>query len=248
MSAGPGCVLVLGGGSDIGLAIARRFAAEGWGVQLAARRPEALEEERADIALRHGVEVTLHRYDACDLEAAEGFFDGLDPFPRVVVSAVGWMGEQAEVAADPALARRTSESNFLGPSWALEVAARRLAALGGPGAVIGISSVAGDRGRAKNGWYGAAKAAFSAHLSALRQTHARTEVQVITVKPGFVATRMTEGMDLPGPLTADPAELGEAVFRAWARKRSTIYVRRIWWLVMMVICALPEPVFKRLKF
>lgn len=240
-------LLVLGGGSDIGLAIARRFAAEGFAVQLAGREPAAFEAERADIGLRHNVEATVHAYDACDIEGAEGFFDALPKPPTVVVSVVGWMGDQDETAADPALARRAVETNFLGAGWSMEAAARRMAAAGG-GTVIGVSSVAGDRGRAKNYWYGAAKAGFSTLLSGLRQKYARTPVRVVTVKPGFVNTRMTAGMDLPGPLTAEPAEIGEAVWRAHARGRHVVYARPVWRLVMTIIGILPEPIFMKTKF
>ena len=241
-------ILVLGGGSDIGLAIAHRFARAGYGVQLAARRPDALEDDRSDIALRHGVEVTLHEFDACDLEAADSFFATLSRLPDVVVSVVGWLGEQDATAGDPGLVRTAVETNLLGPAWALEVAARQLAALDHETAVIGISSVAGDRGRAANYWYGAAKAGFTAFLSGLRQKYARTRVHVMTVKPGFVATRMTESMDLPVRLTARPEEVGEAVFRGLSRKRNIVYVRKIWLLVMTIIRLLPESIFKKTEF
>lgn len=239
-------ILVLGGASDIGQAIARRFAAEGFGVQLAARSPERLEPVRSDIAIRHNVEVTTHAYDALDVAGAEAFLDALPVKPTVVCSVVGWMGDQDATAGDADMARRAVESNFLGPAWVLEAAAKRLAEAGG--SVIGVSSVAGDRGRAKNYWYGAAKAGFTAFLSGLRQKYAATPLHVLTVKPGFVDTAMTKGMDLPGPLTASAEELGEGVFRAWKKGRTVVYLRPIWWVVMTIICFLPEWIFMKTKF
>ena len=208
-------ILILGGGSDIGLAIAHRFAAERYTVMLAARNPEALEADAEDIRTRHRTEVSVHAYDTRDLDAADGFFAGLERMPRVVVSVVGLLGEQDETADDPAMARLVAETNFLGPAWSMEVAARHLDAAGG-GTVVGVSSVAGDRGRAKNYWYGAAKAGFSEMLSGLRQKYARSAVRVVTVKPGFVATRMTRDMNLSGPLVAQPEEVGEAVWHGVA--------------------------------
>jgi short-subunit dehydrogenase len=107
--------------------------------------------------------------------------------------------------------------------------------------------VAGDRGRASNYIYGSAKAGFTAFLSGLRNRMASLGVHVVTVSPGFIATRMTAGMDLPEKLTASPEEVAEAIFKATEKRRNTIYVRPIWWLVMLVIRNIPEPVFKRLK-
>jgi len=94
----------------------------------------------------------------------------------------------------------------------------------GHGMIIGISSVAGDRGRASNYLYGSAKAGFSAFLSGLRNRLARKGVHVMTVKPGFVDTRMTAGMKLPGPLTASPDSVARAILdAAQARKTSSIF-------------------------
>ena len=110
-----------------------------------------------------------------------------------------------------------------------------------------MSSVAGERGRAKNYVYGSAKAGFTAYLSGLRNRLAGKGVHVVTVLPGFVDTKMTEGMDLPRRLTAQPEEVADAVFRAVERKRDVIYVRSIWRVVMAVIRAIPEWKFKRMS-
>lgn len=240
-------VLILGGGSDIGLAIARRFARDGRPVQLALRRPEAAEDDRNDIALRHGVEVTTHRFDVLDIDAIEGFYDSLPALPGVVVSVIGLLGDQERTEADPALARLVVETNFLGPTLALEAAARRLAALDEDTGVIGVSSVAGDRGRARNYWYGAAKAGFTTALSGLRQKYGQGRLRVLTVKPGFVATRMTEGMDLPPALTATPDQIAELVHKAWRKGRASVTPPR-WRLVMGIVRMLPDPIFRRVRF
>lgn len=239
-------VLVLGARSDIARALAHAYAAEGHPLMLAARDPEALEADRADLALRRRVPVTAHAYDALALDRVAAFFDALPATPGVVIQAVGYLGDQAAAEADPAEAARVVATNFTGPAVALEEAARRMAAAGG-GTIVALSSVAGDRGRAKNHWYGAAKAGFSAVLSGMRQKWWRQGVHVLTVKPGFVATRMTEGMDLIGPLTDRPAPLAQRIKRAADRRRG-VYTPWKWRLVMGTIKALPEPVFKRLKF
>ncbi|WP_417599445.1 SDR family oxidoreductase [Pararhodobacter oceanensis] len=239
-------VLILGARSDIARACAHRYAQEGYHVRLAARDPESLEAEATDIALRHNVEATVHGFDALESESFAGFVDGLPELPDVVLSAVGYMGEQAESQSDPQAAAEVIRSNFEGPALILGLLAERFETRG-HGVIIGISSVAGDRGRASNYVYGAAKAGFTAFLSGLRNRFSRSDLQVITVKPGFVATRMTEGMDLNPRLTAQPEAVAQAIWRAQARRRNVIYVKPVWGLVMAIICHLPEFLFKRTR-
>ena len=244
-------VLILGARSDIAMACARRFARAGHPLMLAARGgtesgTEGLQQAAQDLTTRHAVPVTCHAFDATDLDAIPGFLDSLPGLPGVVLCAVGVMGDQAESQRDPAAAACVIRTNFEGPALVLGALAERLEARG-TGTLIGISSVAGERGRASNYVYGAAKAGFTAYLSGLRNRLHGTGVRVITVLPGFVATRMTEGLDLPARLTAQPAEVAEAVFRACARGRDVVWVRPVWRVIMAIIRALPEQVFKRTR-
>lgn len=246
MTTRPAPVLILGARSDIARALAHIYASKGHALQLAARDPDALAADVTDLALRYSVSVTAHAYDALEHAALPGFFDALPDLPAVVISAVGSLPDQAAAQSDPELAAHTVATNFTGPALAFEEAARRLAVAGG-GTLIGISSVAGDRGRAKNHWYGGAKAGYSAVLSGLRQQYATAGVHVMTVKPGFVATRMTEGMDLPDKLTDGPDDLAHAIYRA-AERRQNVYVPWKWRIIMGIITHLPEMIFKRLSF
>lgn len=239
-------VLILGARSDIALAIAHRFGKAGHPIQLAARNARNMVAERDDMALRYNVEVTLHDFDALDTDSFAGFIDGLPALPHIAVCAVGYMGEQEENERDSTAATRVLRSNFEGPALILAALANRFEARGA-GTLVGISSVAGERGRATNYVYGAAKAGFTAFLSGLRNRLAREGVHVITVLPGFVATKMTEELDLPEKLTALPEEVAEAVQRAVATGKNVIYVRRIWQLVMLIIRNIPEGIFKKMK-
>ncbi len=240
-----GPVLILGARSDIGRCIALEFAKGGCPVILAARDAASLEGDVADLSLRAGVEARAVELDVLTADPA-AFFDALGALPGTVISVVGLLGDQAQSAADPAAARRVIDTNFTAPALLLGEAARRMEARGS-GCLVGISSVAGDRGRKTNYVYGAAKAGFSAFLSGLRHRLAAADVRVVTVKPGFVATRMTEGMDLPKALTAQPEEVARAVVRACRGGAETIYVRPIWRIVMGIIVHLPEPIFKKTK-
>lgn len=238
--------LILGARSDIAMACARALAGQGWAVMLAARNAESLAPEVQDLTLRGGIPASAHEFDALDTDGFEGFADALGPLPDLVICAVGFMGEQAESQADPAAAARVIRSNFEGPALALGVFAERMEKRRA-GVIVGISSVAGERGRASNYVYGAAKAGFTAFLSGLRNRFHGRGVQVITVLPGFVATRMTEGMDLNPRLTAQPEEVARAILTAVERGRAVVWVRPVWRLIMAVIRALPETLFKRTK-
>ncbi len=242
----PQRLLLLGATSDMGIAVARVFAAHGFAIALAARDPQRLERDVADISIRHGVSVTAHAFDVLDTGGHAAFVDGLPWLPDVAVCVVGLLGDQALAEADADHASLIMRSNYEGPALILGLLANRFQARG-RGTLIGVSSVAGERGRASNYVYGSAKAGFTAFLSGLRNRLARHGVHVLTVKPGFVRTRMIEGMRTPAPLTAQSAEVGEAIYKAWRRNRDQIYVRPVWSLIMAIIRAIPERVFKRLS-
>lgn len=239
-------VLLLGARSDVARATARRFAAAGYAIQLAARDADRLAAEKTDLELRYRVPVTLHEFDALAVEGHGDFVTGLPVLPDCVICAVGLLGRQVADEADMASAITVMRSNYEGPASILGHFANAFAARRA-GTIIGISSVAGDRGRATNYIYGSAKAGFTAYLSGLRNRLAGLGVHVATISPGFIATRMTAGMDLPEKLTASPEEVAEAILAAHEKRRNVVYVRPIWRLVMMVIRSIPEPVFKRLK-
>lgn len=239
-----GPVLILGASSDIARATARAFAARGCAIQLAARDPDRLADDKADLETRYGVAVSLHAVDALDIASHEGFVVGLPTLPATAICAIGLMGDHEENTLDMTRAAEILRSNFEGPASLLAVLANKMQARGS-GTLVGISSVAGERGRASNYVYGSAKAGFTAFLSGLRNRLAQKGVHVVTVLPGFVATRMTEGMDLPQRLVAEPAEVADAIVAAVEKSRDIIHVRRIWWLIMAIIKAIPERIFKK---
>ncbi|WP_336731557.1 SDR family NAD(P)-dependent oxidoreductase [Chryseobacterium sp. VD8] len=115
------------------------------------------------------------------------------------------------------------------------------------GTIIGLSSVAGDRGRQSNFIYGSSKAAFTAYLSGLRNYLFDKKVHVMTVKPGFMATKMTEGLPLNPKLTATPKQAAESIFKAYKKQKNVAYVLPVWGIIMMIIRNIPEFIFKKLK-
>lgn len=240
-------ILILGGTSDIGRAVAREYAARGVAVQLAGRDREGLERNARDLGVRFGVPATVHLVDGLDFANHAAFVDALDPLPDTAVCLLGLMEDQAACEQDPALASLVLLSNFNGPANLLALIANRFVARGS-GTIVGVSSVAGDRGRARNYVYGAAKAGLTAFLSGLRARFSRSRIRVVTVKPGYVRTRMTEGMRLPSALVSSPEQVALAIRKAVQGRRDVIYVSWKWRAIMTIIRLFPEPLFKRLRF
>lgn len=240
-------LLILGATSDIARATALAFGLAGWDILLAGRAPDALQRVAGDLSVRLGRPVPWVVFDAEKSEEHEAFWRNLPVQPEALLCAVGLLGDQNAARHDQALAQRIVTANFSGLVSIFGLAADAFEARG-HGLLIGISSVAGDRGRAQNYLYGSAKAGFTALLSGLRQRLSEANVRVLTVKPGFVDTSMTEGMDLPKALTASPQEVAQAILAHAEKGSETIYVKPLWQLIMLVIRHIPERIFKKMSF
>jgi short-subunit dehydrogenase len=238
-------MVILGATSDIARATAVAFGREGWDLHLAGRDAAALQHSATDLALRTGREVTWSRFDAADPASHQAFWEAVAPEAEGILCAVGMLGDQRAAERDQALAQTILQANFTGLVPLLSLAANTFEERG-RGLIIGIGSVAGDRGRATNYLYGSAKAGFAAFLSGLRNRLAARGVHVMTVKPGFVATGMTEGMTLPAKLTATPEQVAADIVAAAARKRNIVYTLWFWRWIMWIITHIPEGIFKRL--
>jgi short-subunit dehydrogenase len=239
-------LLILGATSDIAKAVAYRFAKEGYNLTLAARQPEGLETLVSDLQIRHNIKAEAVHFDALDYGSHAAFYEQLSPKPDVVALVFGYLGSQETAQTDFAEAKQIIDSNYTGAVSILSHIAndfeRRRS-----GVIIGFSSVAGDRGRGSNYTYGSAKAALTAYLSGLRNRLARANVHVITIKPGFVRTRMTAGIPLPGPVTAQPNQVAADLFKAFEKRQNQVYTLWMWRYIMLIIRLLPEGIFKRLK-
>lgn len=240
-------VLILGATSAIARATAAAFAARGYSLYLASRDLEELARSAADLRLRYNVEVRHGLFDAEATDTHEAFFNSVVaalPDLSGVVLAFGYLGDP-QAARDFGVGARVIASNFTGAASILSYCANYFEPKKS-GFIIGISSVAGDRGRQSNYVYGAAKGALSLYLQGLRNRLFASGVRVITVKPGFVDTAMTYG--LPGLfLVATPQAIGERIAGALDKSADVVYLPWFWRYIMLIIKHIPEPVFKRLK-
>jgi len=239
-------VLILGATSDIGFAIARKFASEKYDVQLAARNTDSLQPFQSDIHIRYGVECSLHSFDALNFSSHSGFYSALLPKPDVTVYVIGYMNDNEKVITNWEESLRTINTNYTGAVSILNLVAADYA-LRKAGTIVGISSVAGNRGRQSNYIYGSAKSAFTAYLSGLRNKLYHDNVHVMTVLPGFVYTKMTEHLKLPPLLTANPESVADAIYKGVRSKKDILYVKWFWKWIMLIITSIPESIFKKKK-
>jgi decaprenylphospho-beta-D-erythro-pentofuranosid-2-ulose 2-reductase len=240
-------LLILGANSDVAYAVAQKFAAmKKAHLYLASRDLDILEKRAQGLRIRYEVGATVLPFDATAYHTHAMFYESLAPKPDGVVLSFGYLGAQAKAQVDFGEAAKIIAINFLGAVSILEVVARDFEARG-HGFIIGISSVAGERGRQSNYLYGAAKAGLTVFLSGLRNRLAKQQVRVITVLPGFVLTKMTEHLEFPGMLSAQPEEVAADIYRAYHKGKDIIYTKGLWRWIMAVIKMIPETVFKRLK-
>lgn len=241
-------VLILGASSPIARATAAEFARKGYALFLAGRDLDDLERIGHDLKIRFQVPVKWGIFNAVAYETHASFIQNvskvMDGLEGVYVG-FGMIGDQAKAVVDFTEAHHIIQANYVGAVSALTHSANLLAK-SQKGFIVGISSVAGDRGRQSNYVYGSAKAGLTAFLQGLRNRMFHMGVHVLTVKPGFVDTSMTygkEGMMLNAP----PEKVGKSIVRALEKGRNVVYLPWFWRGIMGVVRAIPEVLFKRLR-
>jgi decaprenylphospho-beta-D-erythro-pentofuranosid-2-ulose 2-reductase len=245
-------ILILGATSAIATACARVWAARGASLFLVARDAERLAAVAADLRTRGAAGLASATLDANALAAHAGVLDaafghwgdgeGID----LVLIAHGTLPDQRLVERDATRAVAEFATNATSVIALLTDVANRMAPRR-HGAIGVITSVAGDRGRPSNYVYGSAKAAVSAFCEGLRARLFREGVTLTDIRPGFVASPMTQGLPLPAPLVAQPEAIAPRIVAAIERGRDVVYVPAFWRLVMFAVRNLPRAVFKRIR-
>lgn len=243
-------VAFLGATKGMGRALARLMAERGDALCLLGRNVADLERSAADLGVRGAAGPV--RCTACDLERPETFASAIDAarealggLDAVVVTA-GVFAAQEELEADPTLAERLVRVNFSNTVLFCETAKKALLE-GGGGTLCVFSSVAGERGRKPVIIYGAAKAGLTRYLEGLDHKHRADGLRVITVKPGFVKTSMTAGLE-PPPFAGEPDAVARRVLAAIDRGAPVVYAPAPWRPIMAVIRTLPRAIMRRINF
>lgn len=241
-------IIIIGATSAIAEATARIYASRGARLFLVARNPQRLRDIASDLKVRGAEATETATLDVNAVEQHSAVLDNAWAFlgvPDVILLAHGTLPDQnaCEVSVPTALTEfATNATSTI--ALLTDIANRMQHARHGCIAVI--SSVAGDRGRASNYLYGAAKAATSTFLSGLRQRLNGHDVNVLTIKPGFVDTPMTRDFK-KGPLWAQPGTVARGIVKAIDRRKAVVYLPWFWRGIMLVIRHVPEFLFKRIK-
>ena len=240
-------ILILGAKSDMARAAAMHFAENGFSLILVGRNvTDELDVFSQTIHDTFGQKVFLHDLDILDSDATDSFLSGIKLIPNGIISFIGLLGDQQSAINKPNHAQTIFTSNFNAITPILDFFANQYE--NRPGSfIIGVSSVAGIRGRKSNYYYGSAKAAFSAYLSGLRNRLYKANVNVLTVLPGYVETKMIKGMELPKWITVSPEYVGKKIFKAYEKKKDVVYIPGFWKLIMLIIALIPERIFKKLN-
>ncbi len=239
-------VLIIGAKSDIAKAVAREYAKNGYDLYLAARNSSELINFSNDIKLRYDKDAVCLELDLLDFKSHQSLYSSLDEKPLGGICVAGYIADQKKAEKDFTLTHTMIDTNYTGCVSILNIIANDFEERKS-GFIVGVSSVAGDRGRKANYIYGSSKAAFTVYLSGLRNRLFGSNVHVMTVKPGFVYTKMTEGMDLPDKLTAKPENVAKDIFNAQKKGKNILYTKWIWRYVMLIIQHIPEFIFKKMS-
>lgn len=239
--------VILGATSSMVRPFIAKLAERGAGLILAGRDQDDMSATGADAVARGARFAEIMAIDMRDASTFGPIIERMTAEDGSLNAAVftGSMPDQADIDADPALIGGVIADGYTGPAEFLQALAPHLEERG-TGTIVGVGSVAGDRGRLGNYVYGSSKAGFHAYLSGLRNRLGRSGVHVVTLKPGMIDTAMTWGMDklmFPGTPDSVAADLIKAV----DKKRNVVYSPGIWRLVMFVIRSIPEPIFKKLS-
>lgn len=242
-----GSLLVLGGRSEIGLAVALRLVRQGARtVVLAARRADDLDAETETLRTA-GADVHTVEFDADDIGRHAAFLDDVvtrfGPL-NTVITAFGILGDQAKAEQDADHAIAITHTDYTAHVSILTHLANLLRA-NGHGQLVVFSSVAGIRVRRANYVYGSAKAGLDGFASGLADALADTNVRLLLVRPGFVIGRMTHGM-APAPFSSTPDQVADRCVAALGKGRGEVWVPGVLRPIFVLMRFLPRPIWRRL--
>lgn len=239
--------LIIGATSDIAKELIYIFANYGYSLDLAARRIDELDRIASDLRIRYNIEVKNYKLDIENMINVDEFIENYKYVPDVVVFAIGYLGNQQLAEIDWNEAKRIIDINYTSQIPLLNNFAN-LMAKSKHGTIIGISSIAGERGRKANYFYGSAKSALTQYLSGLRQKLSDTKVRVLTVKPGFIRTKMTSHLAVPSIFEGNARDVAKKIFEAYKKNQPVLITPSIYKVLNTIIKFIPEGIFKKLNF
>ncbi len=240
-----GRVLILGGSSEVALALCRQMSKNNYEIVLAARNSDRLKPFQADIFLKTHQHIELIDCDIQKIKDRQQI-NSIAGKIDILCVFVGYLGELENPFNELEESHKIFDINFtllteIIAAFSITFSTRK------KGMIVALSSVAGERGRASNFVYGSAKAALSVYIDGLRGYLYDKGVHVLKVIPGFMKTKMLEGKKTPQMLTATPKKSANIIYKAIEKRKNIVYIDWKWYWIMSIIKKIPESIFKKLK-
>ena len=239
-------VLIIGAKSELGMELASLYAKNNYNLYLAGRSIEKIRPQSEILEKQNNNKVTLCELDVTDINSHKDFYNSLKIKPIGIVYVAGYCPDQNKALLNWKETSNAININYVGALSLLNLAVVEFQD-SQKGFIVGITSVAGLRGRGKNYIYGSTKAAFIAYLNGLRNSLTKFNVNVLTVIPGFIKTKKSIQTNLPGILFTTPKDLATRIFDSQQANRSIIYSAFIWRVIMLIIKLIPDFIFKRMS-
>jgi decaprenylphospho-beta-D-erythro-pentofuranosid-2-ulose 2-reductase len=234
-------VLIIGGNSDIGFSTAKFFAKNGYDIHLASRNISELDKKKKKIEEKYNSNCLISMLDISSKESIKNFFINNTTSPNVIITAAGYLEiEETDY-------KKIIGNNYLYLVEFIELAIKNYLDQKNLNSIIGISSVAGERGKSHNNIYGSSKAGYSNYLNGLRQRLYQKKIHVLLVKPGYIKTKMTQHLNLPKILTTNPDHAGQKIYESFSKQKNELYVPKIWFFLIIIYKNIPEIFFKYLS-
>ncbi len=251
--------LIIGGKSKLGLSIAEKFSSNNFNVILAGRGISSLVEIKKNIEIEAGNKCELIDFDILNFNDHKQFtnkiininkqlrgFSSSKQMPDVIICVVGKMIKRKNQKDPYEEIKEEMLANYVGPAMLIELMANEIQNFSENCTIIGVSSVAGERGRASNYTYGSAKSGFTQYLSGLRQKLNQKKISVTTIVPGYIDTQMLENVDAPEFLTSSPEQVAELIFNSYKSNKDVVFTR-YWRYIMLAVKLIPEFIFKKIN-
>ena len=244
--------LIVSASSDVASATALKLANKGFSLILTSKKIEGCKSLMEDIYRNTNKECIFIPLDITDIHSFDDFFSKLKLIPDLILLCPGQMESENLLKSNEkgAFTEEINEIinvNYCGPLIFITKLTDFLIKEKKKISLIVLSSVSGDRGRAKNPFYGSSKAGLTSFCSSLRQYLNNTNISIITVKPGFIKTKMTNHLKLPPLITSSPDQIANLIYKSYKNQTSVVY-SKYWFLIMMLVKVIPEPIFKRMNF
>jgi decaprenylphospho-beta-D-erythro-pentofuranosid-2-ulose 2-reductase len=233
------CLLVIGGNSEIGFHTAKIFASQGFDIHLVSKNLDQLIKNKKIIDDAYKVDCRISQIDLYNLDSITKFVEQDKIVSKIILIAAGYL-ESPEKSID-----RIIKINYLN---LVEIIEKLICKNNDENkilsTIIGISSIAGERGKKNNNIYSSSKAGFTVYLDGLRQRLYQSNINVITIKPGYVKTKMIKGLNLPKYLISTPEKVASNIYNSFKKNKTIVYAPYYWRVLMFIYKKIPEKIFK----